>query len=113
MGALELRARMASWLTEAGYRAVIFSQDGDFVAYALYRPDEPDEIYVRQLVVAPAYRRRGLGKRCVQLLTEHYWPAKARLVVDVLSGNAAGLAFWRSTGFADYFVRLERLHEAK
>jgi hypothetical protein len=27
--------------------------------------------------------------------------------VDVLVGNAAGVAFWRAVGFADYAVTLE------
>lgn len=110
----ELRSRMAGWLAaDGGYRAVIFTlPDGEFAGYALYRAEAPREIFIRQLVIAPAHRRLGLGRRCVQLLAECYWPADARLTVDVLSQNAAGLAFWRSTGFADYFVRMERLPAA-
>jgi hypothetical protein len=40
-------------------------------------------------------------------LAAHIW-AGQRLRLDVLTGNAAGIAFWRAVGFQDYCLTLER-----
>ena len=45
----ELEQRMKGWLASE-YAAVLFENDGEVVAYALYR-EQPEEIYLRQLFV--------------------------------------------------------------
>ena len=52
----ELRERMRGWL-ETDYRAVLFSMEGEPLAYALYR-EGPEEIYLRQFFVRRDRRRR-------------------------------------------------------
>jgi len=54
----ELEQRMNGWLA-GEYTAVLFENDGEVVAYALYR-EEPEEIYLRQLFVSPP-ASAGLG----------------------------------------------------
>jgi len=90
------------------YRAVLFEDNGEIVAYALYR-EEQDENYLRQLFVARDRRRHGLGREAVEILRSKIWPTGKRLTVDVLVGNTGAIAFWRSVGYQDYCLALEIL----
>lgn len=102
-----LAQRMQAWLRQ-DYRAVIFAAADGPVGYALYRA-EPEPLYLRQFYIRPGQRRRGYGREGVRLLREEIWPREVRLTVDVLSGNAAGIAFWRAMGYRDYCLTLEIL----
>jgi GNAT superfamily N-acetyltransferase len=106
----QLFDRMRSFLS-GEYSAVIFSEDAEPVAYALYREDE-NEIYLRQLFVMRTRRRKGIGKKAVQILREDLWPKFKRLTVEVLTHNAGGVAFWRSVGYQDYCLTLEIMPSA-
>ena len=56
----ELEQRMKGWLASE-YAAMLFENDGEVVAYALYR-EQPEEIYLRQLFVVRNRRRKGIGR---------------------------------------------------
>jgi predicted acetyltransferase len=101
----ELEQRMRGWLATE-YAAVIFEEDREIVAYALYR-EQPEEIYLRQLFVARNRRRNGIGRKAVEILRAKIWPANTRLTVDVLVQNPAAIAFWRAVGYQDYCLALE------
>jgi len=101
----QLEERMRGFLS-GDYRGVIFQEDGDIVAYALYR-EQLDEIYLRQLFVQRDRRRRGHGRRAVEILRSDIWPKGKRLTVDVLLHNTDAIAFWRAVGFKDYLLGLE------
>src|SRR5258705_8458320 len=73
----ELRERMRAWLS-AEYEGVLFEQDQEAVAYALYR-EEPDEIYLRQFFVVRHRRRQGLGRQAIQILQSKILPKDKRL----------------------------------
>ena len=103
----ELEQRMRGWLSDE-YRAVIFEDARDVVAYGLYR-EHPDLIYLRQLFVIRHRCRQGLGRRAVEILRSQVWPKDRRLTVDVLVANQSGVAFWRSVGYTDYALSLEIL----
>jgi GNAT superfamily N-acetyltransferase len=103
----ELEQRMRDWLA-GDYRAVIFEDGGEVVAYGLYR-EQTEEIYLRQLFVVRHRRRQGVGRSAVGILRTKVWPAGRRLTVDVLVANRGGVAFWRSVGYADYALSLEIL----
>lgn len=107
----QLEERMRHFLSE-GYRAVIFEEDEAVVAYALYR-EEPDQIYMRQLFVSRERRRRGFGRRAIEILRSEIWPKEKRLTVDVLLHNTTAIAFWRAVGYKDYLLGLEILPEDK
>src|SRR4051812_29921213 len=98
MTVIELAGRMAGWLG-GGYEAVVFEEDGRPAGYALYRRD-PEHVYLRQFYVRPERRRRGVGRGAIAWLWRHAW-CGGRVRVEVLVGNAAGLAFWRAVGFRD------------
>ena len=85
MTVAQLEQRMRDWLA-GEYRAVLFEDYGEVVAYALFR-ELPDEIYLRQLFVVRNRRRRGIGRRAVEILRSEVWPRTRRLTVDVLVAN--------------------------
>ena len=91
---------------EGEYRAILFEQNGEVVAYALYR-DRPEEIYIRHLFVVRHRRRQGIGRRAVEILRSQVWPKTKRLTVEVLVKNQAAVAFWRTVGYVDYALVLE------
>jgi predicted acetyltransferase len=98
---------MRGWLS-GEYRAVIFEDAGEVVAYGLYR-EQPEKIYLRQLFVVRHRRRQGLGRAAVAILRSQVWPRDKRLTVDVLVANQSGAAFWHSVGYTDYALSLEIL----
>ncbi|OBR46978.1 GNAT family N-acetyltransferase [Paraburkholderia tropica] len=102
----QLEQRMASWLARGEYEAVIFGQAGATTGYALFcRKD--GHVYLRQFVVAPDFRRRGVGRCALNWLWTNAWKDVDRLRIDVLAGNREGQAFWRSVGFQPYCLTME------
>jgi GNAT superfamily N-acetyltransferase len=106
MSVSELKSRMRSWL-QGEYEAVLMESGGKAIGYALYR-FEPDYVYLRQFFVSPSMRRQGIGRAAMAWLRENVWKDATRVRVEVLVGNAAGIAFWRAVGFDDYCLTLER-----
>ena len=101
----ELEQRMRSWLT-GEYRAIIFEDAGEVVAYALFR-EQPQEIYLRQLFVVRHRRSQRIGRRAVEILRTQIWSKGKRLTVDVLVTNKRAISFWHSVGYSDYALSLE------
>ena len=101
----QLTERMAGWLA-GEYQGRIFSLAGEVIGYALFR-HETEHVYIRQFFVAPQHRRRGLGRAAIEWLRCHDWAGAGRLRLDVLTGNAAAIAFWRAVGFSEYCLTME------
>jgi GNAT superfamily N-acetyltransferase len=101
----QLEQRMRGFIASE-YRAIVFEQAGRVVAYALYR-EGSEEIYLRQLFVVRDRRRRGIGRRAIEILRSQVWPRNKRLTVEVLVSNQPGVAFWRAVGYVDYALTLE------
>ncbi len=101
----QLEHRMSDWLLDE-YHAVVFEDEREVAGYALYK-FEPDWTYLRQFFVAPARRRQGIGRAAIVWLLQNAWNESARIRVEVLTGNLAGIEFWRSMGFIDYSLTLE------
>lgn len=103
-----LEDRMRGLLT-GGYEAVLFEQDGRPVAYALYtqHPDHEDTLYLRQMFVDRACRRRGVGREAMRILREDVWPPDKRITVEVLVGNETAMSFYEAAGFKPYSIELE------
>jgi GNAT superfamily N-acetyltransferase len=102
----ELTLRMRNWLA-GEYQAVLFETEGKPAGYALFRL-EPEHVYLRQFFVEPEMRRQGIGRAAIEHLRIHFWQVRPRLRLDVLTGNVQAIAFWRSVGFEDYCLTLER-----
>ena len=102
----DLEARIRDWLQD-DYQAHVFELDDIVVGYVLCRRED-EWVYIRQFFIRPGYRRHGHGRFAFVWLVENTWQHAPRLRLDVLVNNEAGLAFWRSLGFADYCLTLER-----
>jgi ribosomal protein S18 acetylase RimI-like enzyme len=103
-----LESRMRRWLSDDEYRAVLFQEGGATVAYSLVSLDE-DSAYIRHFYVLKEHRSGGVGRRAVELLFREIIPPGFRVTLDVLASNHGGHRFWRSVGFRDYAIRMERL----
>ena len=101
----EIERRMRGWL-EGEYRAVIFQQDAEPVAYAVYRPDGSG-VYLRQLFVARHCRRQGIGREALKIFRDEVLSHGLRVTIDVLAHNRRAHAFWTAVGFRDYAVIME------
>lgn len=109
-----LEARMRRWLEEGDYRAILFIENGQTVAYSLVSvDDEDDSAFIRHFFVLREHRGGGVGKRAIALLMAEIIPPSARVTLDVLASNVGGHHFWRSVGFQDYAIRMERLPVAE
>jgi GNAT superfamily N-acetyltransferase len=110
MGLVELGERMRAWVA-GEYRVIVFEDAAGPAGYAVFRSEE-EWIYVRQFFVARERRRQGVGRRAVEWLVKQAWNGAWRVRLDVLAGNGAARAFWRSVGFGEYCVTLERTIES-
>ena len=106
MSVAELEQRMQAWLA-GEYQAVLFDDEQGTAGYALFKR-EPDWIYLRQFFVQPERRRHGIGRTAMAWLLENVWKDAPRIRLDVLVGNTEGIEFWRSLGFADYCITMEK-----
>ncbi len=101
----ELKERMARWLA-GEYKVVLFERGGETLGYTLFR-HEPEHVYIRQFFVEPEFRRQGVGRTAMDWLCNNAWDG-SRIRLDVLVGNETAIAFWRSVGFHDYCITMER-----
>ncbi len=106
MSIAELKARMEGWLA-GEYQAALFEDDAGPVGYALFRFDR-EYVYLRQFYIELERRRKGLGREAMAWLSQHVFPPDTRIRLDVLVSNLGAIDFWRSLGFADYSITMER-----
>jgi GNAT superfamily N-acetyltransferase len=106
MSVAELESRMRAWLG-GEYQAVLFEDELGTAGYALFKR-EPEWIYLRQFFVQPERRRYGIGQAAMTWLLQNVWNDAPRIRLDVLVGNSVGIGFWRSFGFADYCITMEK-----
>jgi 2-amino-4-hydroxy-6-hydroxymethyldihydropteridine diphosphokinase len=102
-----LEDRMRGWL-RGEYAAMIFELSGEPVAYALYRKTEGGT-HIRQFFVVRHARRRGIGRRAMELLLKRALASEATIELGVLAHNRPALDFWKSVGFSEYVITLEKL----
>ncbi len=106
MSVPEIEERMSKWL-QGEYQAILFEDDLGAAGYALFKR-EPEWVYLRQFFVLPERRRTGVGTAAVIWLAANAWKDAPRIRLDILANNPAGAAFWRSLGFLDYCITMEK-----
>jgi GNAT superfamily N-acetyltransferase len=106
MSVSQLEDRMKAWLQDE-YQSVLFEDQCATLGYALFK-SEPEWWYLRQFFVVASRRRQGIGRGAMHWLFENVWNDGKRIRLDVLVGNSAGIPFWRSLGFLDYCLTMER-----
>lgn len=67
-----------------------------FVSFEVCK--EPGMVYIREMAIAPAYKRCGLGKKLVFLCTE-YMPDVQRIVLATTQFNQNAIDFYTHIGF--------------
>ena len=106
MSRKDLQSRMETWLA-GQYEAYLFESSDGVIGYVLFRR-ESQHVYVRQFFIRNEFRRRGYGRTAFERLLKDVWKGERRIRLDVLINNRNGIAFWRSLGFADYCITMER-----
>ena len=111
-----VRERPQRWL-QGPYVAIVFTEAGRDVGYALYRSSDADSqgeggVYLRQFFVHRGQRRRGLGRRMAQLFLEEVIPADHWVLLEALESNPAGQAFWRALGFEATYTAFRLTRDA-
>lgn len=112
---LERHAPAAAHWSRSQYQAIfpphtpprlcLVSGSGEVQAFLVARAAGP-EWELENIVVAPAARRCGLGKRLLQTLLQHARQHQAQAVwLEVRASNAAARALYESCGFAPVGVR--------
>lgn len=70
-----------------------------------------DEAHVINVAVAPAHRRRGVGRALVEHLLEYArQSAIVKVLLEVRASNASAIALYASAGFREFNVR-ERYYD--
>lgn len=106
------RTDFGVWLTSDADRVFVAEVDGALVGLVTahtYWPspmvEQEMEVYVTELVVAPALRGAGIGERLVEAVRG--WGRELgvrRLRAGVLSRNTRGRTFWARQGADDLFT---------
>jgi GNAT superfamily N-acetyltransferase len=105
MTEVQLESRMKLWLSNE-YEAIVAMSGEKPVGYALYCKDGAG-YYLRQLFIDRDCRRLGFGKALFTWLAENRFKDSS-IRLDVLIGNEPGKLFWKSVGFEDYCLTMER-----
>ena len=84
------------------YAAVVATENGRVVGFAVARQIPPDELEVLNLAVDPPVRRRGVGRTLLKTLRSLLPRA---LYLEVRASNAAARAFYAASGFQESGVR--------
>ncbi len=107
MNRAQLKRRMAEWFRKKEYEALLFEENRIPLGYVLFRK-EKDHVYLRQFFIDRAYRRKGFGRKAMKILFDEVWPRKKRIVLEVLIHNDRAIRFWKSVGFKDYSLTMEK-----
>lgn len=105
MSVPELQVRMETWL-QGEYELWYAEAAGKAIAYVLFRR-EAGEIYLRQMFVERGHRRQGIGRLLFRYAGGNLWPGE-KVRLEVLTDNEAGIRFWKSLGFGEYSLTLEK-----
>jgi len=88
------------------YRAFLFELEGRH-RYALYRV-EPSTSSCGSYLFNPKCDAGASHAGRLNGCVKNAWGVRARVRIDVLVGNHSAIEFWRSVGFTDYCLTMER-----
>lgn len=88
-----------------GYLCKVIEQDGQMLGYAVMM-QAVDEAELLDITIGQAHQRAGWGGRLLQemiVLARRF--GMRRMVLEVRASNAAAIALYRKTGFAEIGLR--------
>lgn len=93
----EVATQMASFLGGSTYEIHVLVVDGEDAGYGMVDVTRTPR-YLRHLFIEPALRRKGLGRRLIELIVATF-PDPA-IDIEVLAWNRPAIAFYERLGFA-------------
>ena len=99
---------------QADVIVLVADAEGEIVGFLIGMVRERTSVFIRSrhgyitdIYVDPEFRRQGVGRKLVKAAEEWFTSQGLDHVrLQVSAANEAGLAFWRSVGFGDYFLEL-------
>lgn len=85
---------------------VMESEDGEIVAYLRGLTDTTVSLYVCELLVAPAYQKRGLGEQLLQHIHERYPTTRIELLASQTSHT-----YYEKLRFRPFYGFRKTIHE--
>lgn len=112
----ERRRLLARLLADADAAVLVWEEEGDLLGFCAAQIEvappmvaERARAEITDLFVCEDSRRRGIGRRLVEAVTDWIRERGVRRVeVRVAVRNAEGQAFWRALGYADLVDVLHR-----
>ena len=95
-------------ITEGDVRNLILAEDpdeGKIVGYAEVDPKKSGRILIMGVFVLPEYRRRGIGKKILQMILDEICTNHEDLYVKAFTDH--GVKFWQAYGFDVEFHIME------
>lgn len=104
------------WLANDDVQVVVADDDGTLVGFVATRPLGATTArivatgsFITDLFVADSHRRQGIGTLLVTTVIDREIVASGQsLEVGTFAKDARAIAFWRSLGFDDWRVTLQR-----
>ena len=89
----------------SGYLCYVDQGEGELVGFAILMPGV-DEAELLNIGVAACHQRKGLGRQLLEAMLDTAEQRRLfRVFLEVRASNAAAIAMYRSTGFAEVGVR--------
>ncbi|MFC0214143.1 GNAT family N-acetyltransferase [Paenibacillus chartarius] len=104
MNVAQLKDRMRAFIS-TDYRAYLFEANGETAGYALVNHSR-QPLHVRQFFICRECRRNGYGRAAFEKLLEQLHTQ--HVDIEVMYGNEAGYAFWKSIGFVERSIYMRR-----
>lgn len=98
-------AQFASLIRASQRTAVAIDATGEVVGFARAITDGLSNGYLSMVAVAPAHRRRGIGRR----LVEHIMGSRPDLTWVLRAGREGAVEFFGALGFSVSTVAMEKL----
>ena len=113
-------AEYEATLTEdaANARLLVAERDGALIGFTFFLAEgemleaDPAQVYVQDIMVTASARRTGVGRALMDQIRRFMAERGIRRIdLQVLVGNDAALAFYRSQGFETAYLGLKAFHD--
>jgi len=99
---------------DKGWKIVLAESEAIPVGYTTFFEGQDElksyrsRIHIGHYFIRRERRKLGLGTEFLRKLEQEWFPAGAKIVLDVLIANSSAQAFYRSLGFLPYSMLMEK-----